>query len=168
MDVTGLFSSSAVPAPAQGETYSNQTVTNTNNNNNIHTAAPPNKYAILFVGQLPVDCKEEDVRTVFGFYGNVLRIVLQSPDPRTVAASTINNLSGVGSSAFVSYATTKEADNAILSLHDKYSMDGRGRRLQVSYCLKTDKISTFGYQHAMQLHAINSSNPIPKIAPQDD
>ncbi|EPY42044.1 RNA-binding protein [Angomonas deanei] len=61
----------------------------------------------------------------------------------------------IGSSAFVSYATTKEADSAILSLHDKYSMDGRGRRLQVSYCLKTDKISTFGYQHAMRLHALN-------------
>ncbi|CAD2217686.1 hypothetical protein, conserved [Angomonas deanei] len=73
----------------------------------------------------------------------------------------------LSSTAFVSYATTKEADNAILSLHDKYSMDGTSRPLQVNYCLKTDKISTFGYQHALQLHALNPSNPLPKIAPHD-
>ncbi|EPY23982.1 RNA-binding protein [Strigomonas culicis] len=71
----------------------------------------------------------------------------------------------VGSSAFVTYGSTAEADMAIRSLHNRYCMDARERPLQVSYCLKTDIISDFGYRHAQQLHAENPANPLPSILP---
>ncbi|CAD2217684.1 RNA-binding protein [Angomonas deanei] len=115
---------------------------NNNNNNNHHNTAR------LFVGQLNFDATETDVQQIFSFYGHVLHVNIL----RDVNKST--------GSAFVTYATTTEADNAIIALHDRYNM-GREKPLQVSYCRRSETVSAFGYQHATELNNNNNSNPLP-------
>ncbi|KAK7196906.1 RNA recognition motif (RRM, RBD, or RNP domain) [Novymonas esmeraldas] len=125
--------------------------------------------AVLFVGQLNYDVTEKDVRDLFSYYGQVVNVVLLKDSKRNVGKSTAPQPKGskhvVGSSAFVTYPTTAEADLAIMSLHNRYCMDNRDKPVQVSYCQKTDIISDFGYRHALQLHSENPANPIPSITP---
>ncbi|KPA81203.1 hypothetical protein ABB37_04540 [Leptomonas pyrrhocoris] len=125
----------------------------------MYSMAPPRQQknkgnAVLFVGQLNYDVTEKDVRELFSYYGHVVNVVLLKDSKRFV-----------GSSAFVTFPTTAEADLAIMSLHGRCCMDNRDKPLQVSYCQKTDIISDFGYRHALQLHAENPANPIPSVAP---
>jgi RNA recognition motif-containing protein len=140
----------------------------------VYAVAPPRPQknkgnAVLFVGQLNYDVTEKDVRELFSYYGRVVNVVLlkdskrgnAKPDP----SEPKNNKHVVGSSAFVTFPTTAEADLAIMSLHGRYCMDSRDKPVQVSYCQKTDIISDFGYRHALQLHAENPANPIPSISP---
>ncbi|EPY34664.1 RNA-binding protein [Strigomonas culicis] len=117
------------------------------------TAAPPAATAAatarLFVGQLNFDAAEHDIRQLFAFYGHVLHVnILRDEDGKS------------SGSAFVTYGSTAEADMAILSLHNRYNM-GRERPLQVSYCRRSEQISDFGYQHAVELQKQNKSNPLP-------
>ncbi|CCW63147.1 unnamed protein product [Phytomonas sp. EM1] len=107
--------------------------------------------ARLFVGQLNFDATENDVRQIFSFYGHVLYV------------NTLQDQNGKNTgSAFVTYATTDEADAAIQALHDHYNM-GRDKPLQVSYCRRSDLISPFGYQHALEIRDRNKSNPLPPL-----
>lgn len=105
--------------------------------------------ARLFVGQLNFDATEYDIRQIFSFYGHVLHV--------NIFRDQFGKSSG---SAFVTFGTTEEADNAILALHDQYNM-GRDKPLQVSYCRRSEQISDFGYQHALELRENNKSNPPP-------
>lgn len=139
----------------------------------MYQMAPPRQQknkgnAVLFVGQLNYDVTEKDVRDLFSYYGHVVNVVLLKDNKRNVKAPSPqpkNNKHVVGSSAFVTYPTTAEADLAIMSLHNRYCMDNRDKPVQVSYCQKTDIISDFGYRHALQLHSENPANPIPSITP---
>lgn len=120
--------------------------------------------AVLFVGQLNYDVTERDVRQLFSYYGTVVNVVLLKDGKKNGKnGAVVKNKQVVGSSAFVTYSTTAEADVAIISLHNRYCMDNREKPVQVSYCQKTDIISDFGYRHALQLHAENPANPIPSI-----
>ncbi|KEG09222.1 RNA-binding protein [Trypanosoma grayi] len=110
----------------------------------------PQGRARLFVGQLNFDATEEDVFALFDFYGNVLHVNI-------LRDRGTNRSKG---SAFVEYATTWEADCAIMALHNRYNME-REKPLQVSYCGKSDIISDYGHEHALQLHRENSANPAP-------
>ncbi|KAG5469067.1 hypothetical protein LSCM4_02463 [Leishmania orientalis] len=125
--------------------------------------------AVLFVGQLNYDVTEKDVRDLFSYYGHVVNVVLlkdtKHNSGKGASPQLKSNKHVVGSSAFVTYTTTAEADLAILSLHNRYCMDNRDKPVQVSYCQKTDIISDFGYRHALQLHSENPANPIPSITP---
>lgn len=129
--------------------------------------------AVLFVGQLNYDVTEADVYKLFSFYGTVVNVVLlkdpkrnnTSPNSLSDAATRAKKMI-IGSSAFVTYSTTEEADLAIMSLHDRYCMDNREKPLQVSYCQKTDIISEFGFRHALRLHEKNPANPLPLLTPQ--
>lgn len=140
----------------------------------MYSVAPPRRQknkgnAVLFVGQLNYDVTEKDVRDLFSYYGHVVNVVLLKDTKRNngkgASAQPKNNKHVVGSSAFVTYPTTAEADLAIMSLHNRYCMDNRDKPVQVSYCQKTDIISDFGYRHALQLHSENPANPIPSITP---
>lgn len=65
----------------------------------------------LFVGNLPVDIQQDPLRMVFGHYGRVTNVhVMQG-----------KSKSGQ-SCAFVEYATSLEAETAILTLNDKYEI----------------------------------------------
>ncbi|KPI85437.1 hypothetical protein ABL78_5491 [Leptomonas seymouri] len=125
--------------------------------------------AVLFVGQLNFDVTEKEVRELFSYYGHVVNVVLLKDSKRSSEKADPTqpkiNKHVVCSSAFVTFATTAEADLAIMSLHGRYCMDNRDKPVQVSYCQKTDIISDFGYRHALQLHTENPANPIPSIAP---
>ncbi|KAG5493571.1 hypothetical protein JIQ42_01943 [Leishmania sp. Namibia] len=136
----------------------------------MDAAGPKNKgNAVLFVGQLNYDVTEKDVHDLFSYYGHVVNVVLLKDTKHKSGKGTSPQLKSnkhvVGSSAFVTYTTTAEADLAILSLHNRYCMDNRDKPVQVSYCQKTDIISDFGYRHALQLHSENPANPIPSITP---
>lgn len=108
-----------------------------------------NGTARLFVGQLNFEATELEVREIFSFYGHVLHVnILRGNDGKSTG------------SAFVTYGTTEEADNAILSMHDHYNM-GRDKPLQVSYCRRSECFSEFGITHALMLRESNKSNPLP-------
>ncbi|CAD2217690.1 hypothetical protein, conserved [Angomonas deanei] len=137
-----------------------------------------NNCAVLHVGQIPQQATRNDIIYLFSHYGRVMEVVLRQSVRGVTAETSLATLPSEGSassgeevkvtsSAFVSYFTTEEADRAIRCLHDTYSMDGTSRPLQVSYCVKTDKISQFGYQQALQLHAQNPCNQIPLIRPDE-
>nr|AHY86262.1 putative RNA binding protein [Trypanosoma cruzi] len=106
--------------------------------------------ARLFVGQLNFGATEDDIRAIFDFYGHVLSVNLLHDKSK-------NRSKG---SAFVEYGSTGEADCAIRSLHNRYYME-RDKPLQVSYCERSELISPFGWQQALQLHQENSANPPP-------
>ncbi|GET91897.1 hypothetical protein, conserved [Leishmania tarentolae] len=140
----------------------------------MYTVAPPRRQknkgnAVLFVGQLNYDVTEKDVRDLFSYYGHVVNVVLLKDTKRSSGKGSSTqhkyNKHVVGSSAFVTYPTTAEADLAIMALHNRHCMDNRDKPVQVSYCQKTDIISDFGYRHALQLHSENPANPIPSITP---
>ncbi|ESL12115.1 RNA-binding protein [Trypanosoma rangeli SC58] len=106
--------------------------------------------ARLFVGQLNFEATEEDVCALFDFYGKVLHVNILRD--RTTGRSK--------GSAFVEFASTVEADCAIMALHNRYNME-REKPLQVSYCGKSEVISEYGREHALRLHRENSANPAP-------
>ncbi|ORC90606.1 RNA-binding protein [Trypanosoma theileri] len=110
----------------------------------------PQGRARLFVGQLNFGATEEDIRAIFNFYGHVLSVNI-------LRDKTSNRSKG---SAFVEYGSTEEADCAIMALHNRYNME-RDKPLQVSYCGKSDVISDYGWEQAMQLHRENNVNPPP-------
>ncbi|KAG5495115.1 hypothetical protein JKF63_02168 [Porcisia hertigi] len=129
--------------------------------------------AVLFVGQLSYEATEADVSQVFSCYGKPLSVMVLKDKGKSAKKGGAavhrkqpkNSKHVVGSSAFVTYPTTLEADLAIMSLHNRFCMDNRDKPVQVSYCQKTDIISDFGYRHALQLHSENPANPIPTITP---
>lgn len=105
--------------------------------------------ARLFVGQLNFDATEHDLRQIFSFYGHVIHTnVLRDADGKSTG------------SGFVTFRQTDEADFAIMSMHDRYNM-GREKPLQVSYCRRSERISPFGYEHALKLREKNITNPPP-------
>lgn len=111
----------------------------------------PQGPAKLFIGQLHYDATEEDVRQLFEYYGEVLHVNILRE--RATHRST--------GSGFVTFATTDEADAAIMALHNRYNME-REKPLQVSYCERTPCISPFGYRHACELSRENGANPTPR------
>jgi RNA recognition motif-containing protein len=112
----------------------------------------PQGEAKLFIGQIHFEATEEDIADLFSFYGEVRHInILRDKTHKSTG------------SAFVTFATTEEADAAILALHGKYYME-RDKALQVSYCKKTQAISNFGYNHALEVSHSNKSNPTPRVA----
>uniref|UniRef100_A0A7S1QFW6 RRM domain-containing protein n=1 Tax=Alexandrium catenella TaxID=2925 RepID=A0A7S1QFW6_ALECA len=64
----------------------------------------------LFAGSLPPDVTEEEMKTVFGTYGVVLRVILLSSHPLK------------GRSAFVMYKDREAGDDAIEVLNDVYKL----------------------------------------------
>ncbi|KAG8344518.1 putative RNA recognition motif (a k a RRM RBD or RNP domain) [Trypanosoma vivax] len=112
------------------------------------------KRARLFVGQLNFHADESDVIALFNFYGTTLHVNI-------LRDRATNKSKG---SAFVEYATTEEADCAIMALHNRYNME-RDKPLQVSYCARSELISEFGHEHATRLHKENSVNPAPHWRP---
>ncbi|RHW69728.1 RNA-binding protein [Trypanosoma brucei equiperdum] len=106
--------------------------------------------ARLFVGQLNFNATEDDIYALFDFYGDVLHVnILRDKETRKSKGS-----------AFVEYGSTVEADFAILGLHNRCNT-GHRKRLQVSYCSKSELISDFGRDHASKLHNENPVNPAP-------
>jgi RNA recognition motif-containing protein len=88
--------------------------------------------AKLFVGQLPPDAAEQELRDLFGCYGVVRGVYLQRD--------------GAGrskGSAFVTFDTTDEADTAIYTLHGRHKLRMR-RKLTVIYARSTIDSSGFG------------------------
>eukprot|EP00427_Karlodinium_veneficum_P021097 CAMPEP_0169109364 /NCGR_PEP_ID=MMETSP1015-20121227/25927_1 /TAXON_ID=342587 /ORGANISM="Karlodinium micrum, Strain CCMP2283" /LENGTH=430 /DNA_ID=CAMNT_0009171059 /DNA_START=52 /DNA_END=1344 /DNA_ORIENTATION=+ len=75
--------------------------------------APPqfNSENKLFVGSLPTECTEEELRIVFGTYGEVTGVKLMEP----------NSASGQRA-AFVMYAQRESAEDAIQVLHEIYKI----------------------------------------------
>jgi len=87
----------------------------------------------LFVGCLPHDVAEEDVRAVFGVYGSVLQVHLMSHHPLK------------GRSAFVVYSQRQSAEDAIELLDNAYKMRSDWPfSLQVRWARKTCPRTTFG------------------------
>ncbi|GET91899.1 RNA-binding protein, putative [Leishmania tarentolae] len=120
-----------------------------NNNNSNNGERVDSGTARLFVGQLNFDATEHDLRQIFSFYGHVIHTnVLRDADGKSTG------------SGFVTFRVTDEADFAIMSMHDRYNM-GREKPLQVSYCRRSERISPFGYEHAMKLREKNTTNPPP-------
>ncbi|CAJ1033494.1 RNA recognition motif. (a.k.a. RRM, RBD, or RNP domain), putative [Leishmania lindenbergi] len=179
--VNGAYRVNAIPVLQQQFLYTTQPMMATQSmiqtipaTTSMYSVAPPRRQknkgnAVLFVGQLNYDVTEKDVHHLFSHYGQVVNVVLLKDTKRNSSkdASSPQKSSKhvVGSSAFVTYPTTAEADLAIVSLHNRYCMDNRDKPVQVSYCQKTDIISDFGYRHALQLHSENPANPIPSITP---
>jgi RNA recognition motif-containing protein len=93
---------------------------------------PATGRAKLFVGQLPLDATEDEVRELFGCYGVVRGVYLQ----RDGAGR------GKGS-AFVTFDTTDEADTAIYTLHGRHKLRTR-RKLTVIYAKSSPDISGYG------------------------
>lgn len=129
--------------------------------------------AVLFVGQLNYDATEDQIYRIFSHYGRVLNVVLLKDATKNYSKQDdVNNMGkanskkqAVGSSAFVTFGNTDEADFAIRALHDNFCMEYRDRPVQVSYCQKTEVISPFGYEHALRLHSKHKANPIPIVRP---
>lgn len=65
----------------------------------------------LFVGGLPVDCTEEELRTVFGTYGEVKKVHIMTPHVHSGRVA-----------AFVFYGTNQAGDDAISLLDGKYKI----------------------------------------------
>ncbi|CBZ29950.1 conserved hypothetical protein, partial [Leishmania mexicana MHOM/GT/2001/U1103] len=88
--------------------------------------------AQLFVGQLPFSkFFPDDLLDLFRPYGSVI-------------AHQLHIHQG---NAFVTYATTDEADRAIQALHSKCSLGTRSQPIQVMYSKGTRLISAFGLHH---------------------
>ncbi|KAK7199139.1 RNA recognition motif (RRM, RBD, or RNP domain) [Novymonas esmeraldas] len=88
--------------------------------------------AQLFVGQLPFSkFFPDDLLNLFRPYGSVV-------------AHQLHIHQG---NAFVTYATTEEADRAIQALHGKCALGTRSQPIQVMYSKGTRLISTFGLHH---------------------
>lgn len=134
--------------------------------------------AVLFVGQLNYEATEADVSQVFACYGKPLSVVVLKDKGKGGRRGGGGGGGGataaqrkVGGSAFVTYASTLEADTAIMALHGRYNAkdddpdnDDESKYLQVSYGQQTGLISTFGMRHAEKLHATKPENPIPFLA----
>jgi len=65
----------------------------------------------LFVGNLPADIQQEALRMVFSHYGTVTNVHIMAGKSKSGQ-----------SCAFVEYASTVEAETAILTLHEKYEI----------------------------------------------
>lgn len=65
--------------------------------------------------------------------------------------------------AFVTYASTLEADTAIFTLHNRFFMIPK-KPIQVSYAKSSPNISVFGTFKAVEVHKINPTNPLPEAA----
>jgi len=65
----------------------------------------------LFVGSLPIDITEDELRMVFGTYGEVTQVLVLSP----------KNVSGM-KAAFIFYARREDGEDAISALHDVYKI----------------------------------------------
>ncbi|KAL7707160.1 hypothetical protein N2W54_001454 [Lotmaria passim] len=88
--------------------------------------------AQLFIGQLPFSkFFPDDLLNLFRPYGNVV-------------AHQLHIRQG---NAFVTYATTDEADAAIRTLHGNCTLGTRSQPIQVMYSKGTRLISAFGLQH---------------------
>ncbi|KAG5469422.1 hypothetical protein LSCM1_02641 [Leishmania martiniquensis] len=88
--------------------------------------------AQLFVGQLPFSkFFPDDLLDLFRPYGSVI-------------AHQLHIHQG---NAFVTYATTDEADRAIQALHSKCALGTRSQPIQVMYSKGTRLISAFGLHH---------------------
>ncbi|XP_059657522.1 uncharacterized protein LOC132304042 isoform X2 [Cornus florida] len=80
-------------------------------------------YVKLYVGAIPRTAREENIRTLFGDYGNVIEVVLLK-DKRTGQQQE---------SCFVKYATVEEADRAIGELHNQFICPGGEVPIKVRY-----------------------------------
>ncbi|KAG5495116.1 hypothetical protein JKF63_02169 [Porcisia hertigi] len=88
--------------------------------------------AQLFIGQLPFSkFFPDDLLNLFRPYGNVI-------------AHQLHIHQG---NAFVTFATTDEADRAIQALHGKCALGTRSQPIQVMYSKGTRLISAFGLHH---------------------
>jgi hypothetical protein len=96
--------------------------------------------AQLFIGQLPFSkFFPNDLLDLFRPYGNVV-------------AHQLHIRQG---NAFVTYATTDEADAAIRALHGQCALGTRSQPIQVMYSKGTRLISPFGLQHRSRCLARN-------------
>lgn len=76
----------------------------------------------LFVGMLPKNCTEEDVRALFAPFGTIREVyLLRGPDGRSRGA------------CFVKYETRESAEKAIEALNDKVMMEGGLQPLAVRF-----------------------------------
>mmetsp|Transcript_782 Transcript_782/g.1672 ORF Transcript_782/g.1672 Transcript_782/m.1672 type:complete len:519 (+) Transcript_782:50-1606(+) len=74
-------------------------------------ARHPDEGHKLFVGRLPPDCQESELRTVFSTYGEVTNVILLKPHERTGHRS-----------AFVFYREKSSGEDAIKLLNDSYKI----------------------------------------------
>jgi RNA recognition motif-containing protein len=91
---------------------------------------PPS--AKLFVGQIPFEVTEQELRDLFGCYGVVRGVYLQ----RDLAGRSKG-------SAFVTFDTTDEADTAIYTLHGRHKLMVN-RALTVKYASGSPNTSAYG------------------------
>ncbi|XP_059625561.1 flowering time control protein FCA-like isoform X2 [Cornus florida] len=80
-------------------------------------------YVKLFVGAVPRTTREENIRSLFGEYGNIFEVVLLK-DKRTGQQQEC---------CFVKYTTVEEADRAIGALHNQYTFPGGVVPIRVRY-----------------------------------
>jgi RNA recognition motif-containing protein len=108
--------------------------------------------AKLFVGHLSSTTTEEQLRLLFGHYGDVVEVII------------IRDKQGHSKgAAFVTFASTAEADTAIYTLHDRHRIQANVP-IQVSYAKSSSNISEFGRHGAMAVHKKNpDANPIPDL-----
>ncbi|KAJ4453698.1 putative RNA-binding protein BRN1 [Paratrimastix pyriformis] len=77
----------------------------------------------LFVGQVPRQMTEQDLKPIFEPFGNILEVVVIK-----------DKMSGQSKGcAFVVYSTKAEADNCMAGLHMKVTLPGAASLIQVKY-----------------------------------
>lgn len=83
-------------------------------------------YSKLYVSNVPREATEEDIRSLFGEYGNITEVIL---------FKQIKNLQQ-HECCFVKYAKTEDADEAIKALNNQYTFPGRMCPIEVRYASK--------------------------------
>lgn len=75
----------------------------------------------LFVGQIPKDLSEEDLRPIFAEYGSIFELTV-------IRDKTTGTHRGC---AFLTYTTKEAAEAASLALHNQYKLPNAQNALQV-------------------------------------
>lgn len=77
----------------------------------------------LFVGQVPPEMTEDDLKSIFLDYGDVKEVIILK-----------NRATGLSKGAgFIKYATKEEAQAAINALHEQRTLGAHHKALQVKY-----------------------------------
>ncbi|XP_071698728.1 flowering time control protein FCA [Rutidosis leptorrhynchoides] len=83
----------------------------------------------LYVNNCPTEVTEQDIRSVFGEYGNISEVIL---------FKQIIHLQQQGKTdcCFVKYTNIEDAEQAIRALHGQYTFPGKPRPIEVRYASK--------------------------------
>ncbi|XP_057461648.1 flowering time control protein FCA-like isoform X2 [Actinidia eriantha] len=115
-----------------------------------HDYVDGGRYVKLYVVGIPRTGTEQEIRSLFEEYGNIVEVVLLK-DKRTGQQ---------GECCFVKYATLEEADRAIGALHDQYTFPAGFVPLKVRYADgERERLGGFGtHEYKLYVGCLNKQS----------